>query len=192
MPVAALISTDPTNGPHTAGVPLKFDASPKIGAFSSTIIHYFTTLNSLTSRDCATFQTNRICSVKLKPFALPGATQIRTVTTNGRTIMRFVLLNHSTPRRPVELHRKFPVASLLLRLGRQHMRVKLCAQCDRRIVKPVIAIRPNCQRATPRLCQPGLVRRYRVCVLRRALQCHSSTALESASLSRCSRRLVEQ
>ena len=64
MPVAALISTDPTNGPHTAGVPFKFDASPKIGAFSSTIIHYFTTLNSLTSRDCATFQTNRICSVE--------------------------------------------------------------------------------------------------------------------------------
>ena len=58
MPVAALISTDPTNGPHAAGVPFKFDASPKIGAFSSTIIHYFTTLNSLTSRDCATFQTN--------------------------------------------------------------------------------------------------------------------------------------
>ena len=56
MPVAALISTDPTNGPHTAGVPFKFDASPKIGAFSSTIIHYFTALNSLTSRDCATFQ----------------------------------------------------------------------------------------------------------------------------------------
>ena len=64
MPVAALISTDPTNGPHTAGVPFKFDASPKIGAFSSTIIHYFTTLNSLMSRDCATFQTNRICSVE--------------------------------------------------------------------------------------------------------------------------------
>jgi hypothetical protein len=64
VPVAALISTDPTNGPHTAGVPFKFDASPKIGAFSSTIIHYFTALNSLTSRDCATFQTNRICSVE--------------------------------------------------------------------------------------------------------------------------------
>src|ERR1700744_166619 len=44
--------------------PLKFDASPEIGAFSSTIIHYFTALNSLTSRDCATFQTNRICSVE--------------------------------------------------------------------------------------------------------------------------------
>jgi hypothetical protein len=27
------------------------------------------------------------------------------------------------------------------------MRVKLCAQCDGRIVKPVIAIRQNCQRA---------------------------------------------
>jgi hypothetical protein len=106
VPVAALISTDPTNGPHTTGVPFKFDASPKIRAFSSTIIHHFTTLNSLTSRDCATFQTT-----------------------------------------PVELHRKFPVASLPLRLGRQHMRVKLCAQCDGRIVKPVIAIRQNCQRA---------------------------------------------
>jgi hypothetical protein len=112
---------------------------------------------------------------KLKPFALPGATQIRTVTTNGRTIMRFVLLNHRTPRRP-------PNCTESCRR----------AQCDRRIVKPVIAIRPNCQRATPRLCQPRLVRRYRVCVLRRALQCRSSTALESASLSRCSRRLVEQ
>jgi len=104
--------------------------------------------------------------------------------------VRIVKSQDTSP--PVELHRKFPVTSLLLRLGRQHMRIKLCAQCDRRIVKPVIAIRPNCQRATPRLCQPGLVRRYRVCVLRRALQCHSSTALESASLSRCSRRLVEQ
>jgi hypothetical protein len=69
VPVAALISTDPTNGPHKAGVPFKFDASPKIGAFSSTIIHYFTTLNSLTSRDCATFQTNRICSVEAQVFS---------------------------------------------------------------------------------------------------------------------------
>ena len=110
MPVAALISTDPTNGPHTAGVPFKFDASPKIGAFSSTIIHYFTAFNSLTSRDCTTFQTIALVQRKLKPFALLGATQIRTVTTNGRTIMRFVLLNqtimrfvllnHRTPRRP--------------------------------------------------------------------------------------------
>ena len=65
-PVAALISTDPTNGPHTAGVPFKFDASPKIGAFSSTIIHSFTALNSLTSEDCAT---------------LPKATKVRRIVT---------------------------------------------------------------------------------------------------------------
>jgi hypothetical protein len=173
-------------------VPFKFDASPKIGAFSSTIIHYFTALNCLRPEIARRSRQIAFVQWKLKPFALPGATQIRTVTTNGRTIMRFVLFKSQDTSPPVELHRKFPVASLLLRLGRQHMRVKLCAQSDRRIVKPVIAIRPNCQRATPRLCQPGLVRRYRVCVLRRALQCHSSTASESASLSRCSRRLVEQ
>ena len=192
MPVAALISTDPTNGPHTAGVPFKFDASPKIGAFSSTIIHYFTALNSLTSRDFATFQTNRICSVEAQAVcsARGDANSHGNDEWENDHEVRIVKSQDTSP--PVELHRKFPVASLLLRLGRQHMRVKLCAQCDRRIVKPVIAIRPNCQRATPRLCQPGLVRRYRVCVLRRAFQCHSSTALESASLSRCSRRPVEQ
>jgi len=70
VPVAALISTDPTNGPHTAGVPFKFDASPKIGAFSSTIIHYLTALNSLASRDWATFA---FVQWKLKLFALPGS-----------------------------------------------------------------------------------------------------------------------
>src|ERR1700727_2401175 len=58
---------DPTtNGPHTAGAPFTFDASPKIGAFSSTIIHYFTTLHSLTSEDCAT---------------LPEATKVRRLVT---------------------------------------------------------------------------------------------------------------
>jgi hypothetical protein len=169
--------------------PLNFDASPKIGAFSSTIIHYFTTLNSLTSRDCATFQTNRICSVEAQAVCSAGGDANSHGDENDHEV-RIVKSQDTSP--PLEPHRKFPVANLLLRLGRQHMRVKLCAQCDRRIVKPVIAIRPNCQRATPRLWQPGLVRRYRVCVLRRALQCHSSTALESASLSRCSRRLVEQ
>ena len=173
MPVAALISTDPTNGSHKAGVPFKFDASPKIGAFSSTVIHYFTTLNSLTSRDCATFQTNRICSVEARAVCSARGD----ANSHGNDLwVRIVKSQDSSP--PVELHRKFPVASLLLRLGRQRMSVKLCAQCDRRIVKPVIAIRQNCQRATPRRCQPGLVRRYRVCVLRRALQRHSSTASE--------------
>jgi hypothetical protein len=98
VPVAALISADACNGPHTADVFSKFDASPKIGAFGSTIMHHFTTLNSLTSRDCATFQTNRICSVEAQAVcSAPGATQIRTVTTNG-TIMRSDLLNHRTPR----------------------------------------------------------------------------------------------
>jgi len=162
VPVAALISTDPTNGPHTAGVPFKFDASPKIGAFSSTIIHYFTTLNSLTSRDCATFQTNRICSVEAQAVcsARGDANSHGNDEWENDHEVRIVKSQDTSP--PVELHRKFPVPSLLRRLGRQHMRAKLCAQCDRRIVKPVIAIRPNCQRGTPRLCQPGLVRRYRV------------------------------
>jgi hypothetical protein len=51
-------------------VPFKFDASPKIGAFSSAMIHYFTALNSLASRDCATFA---FVQWKLKLFALPGS-----------------------------------------------------------------------------------------------------------------------
>ena len=169
--------------------PLNSTRRSSIGAFSSTIIHYFTTLNSLTSRDCATFQTNSHFAVEAQ--AVCSARGDANSHDNGEWEndheVRIGKSQDTSP--PVEL---FPVASLLLRLGRQHMRVKLCAQCDRRIVKPVIAIRPNCQRATPRLCQPGSVRRYRVCVLRRALQYHSSTALESASLSRCSRRLVEQ
>jgi hypothetical protein len=62
------------------------------------------------------------------------------------------------------------------------MRPKLSALCDGQIVKPIIAIKPNCQRATPRRFQSGLVRRYGVCVLRRALQRHSSTASELASV----------
>jgi hypothetical protein len=71
VPVAVSHSTDPTNGPQTAGVPFKFDASAKIGAFSSMIIHYFTSLNSLTSRDCATFQTNPIPSNCTESYRSP-------------------------------------------------------------------------------------------------------------------------
>ena len=76
MPVAALISTHPANGPHTAGVPVKLDASPKIGAFSNKITHYFTALNSFTSRDCATFQTNCICSVEAQAVCSAGGAAI--------------------------------------------------------------------------------------------------------------------
>lgn len=171
--------------------PLNSTRRPRSALSCSTIVHYFTALNSLTSRDCATFQTNRICLVEAQAVcsARGDAHSHGNDEWGNDHEVRIVKSQDTSP--PVERHRKFPVASLPLRLGRQRMRVKLCAQCDRRIVKPVIAIRPNCQRATPRLCQPGLVRRYRVCVLRRALQCDSSTAFESASLSRCSRRFVE-
>jgi hypothetical protein len=152
---AALNSTDSTNGPHTAGGPFQLDASPKIGAFSSTIIHYFTALNSPTSRDCATLQPNRICSVEAQAVcsAKGDANSHGIDEWENDDEVRIVKSQDTSP--PVELHRKFPVASLLLRLGRQRMRVKLCARCDRRIVNPVIASGPNCQRATPRLCQPG-------------------------------------
>ena len=121
--------------------PFKFDASPKICAFSSTIIHYFTALNSLSSRDCATFQTNRICSVEAQAVcsARGDANSHSNDEWENDHEVRIVKSQDTSPL--VELHRKFPVASLLLRLGRQHMRVKLCAQCDRRIVKLVIASR---------------------------------------------------
>jgi hypothetical protein len=110
VPVAALISTDPTNGPHTAGVPFKFDASPKIGAFSSTIIHYFTALNSLTSRDGARFQTNRICSVEAQAVcsARGDANSHGNDEWENDHEVRVVKSQHTSP--PVELHRKFPVA----------------------------------------------------------------------------------
>jgi hypothetical protein len=114
VPVAALISTDPTNGPHTAGVPFKFDASPKIGAFSSTIIHHFTTLNSLTSRDGATFQTNRICSVEAQAVcsARGDANSHGNDEWENDHEVRIVKSQDTSP--PVELHRKLPVAGLLL------------------------------------------------------------------------------
>jgi hypothetical protein len=155
VPVAALISTDPTKGPHTDGVPFNFDASPKIGASGNTIIHYFTTLNSLTSRDCATFQTNCICPVEAQAvcFARGDANSHGNDEWENDHEVRIVKSQDTSP--PVELHRKFPVAGLLLRVERQHMRVKLCAQYDRRIVKPVIAIRLNCQGATPGFVDRG-------------------------------------
>ena len=62
--------------------------SPKIGGFSSTIIHYFTALNSLMSRDCTTFQTahsGRTRSRYPDRCTLHGAAQIRlNEVTNGR------------------------------------------------------------------------------------------------------------
>ena len=71
------------------------DALPKTHS-RSTIQHYFTTLHSLTSEDCATIA---FVQWKLKPFAPPWATQIRTVTTTGRMIMRFVVIVTSGKKR---------------------------------------------------------------------------------------------
>ena len=47
-------SIDAISRPHTAAAPFGADALPETGALSNTIKHYFTTLNSLLSKDCVT------------------------------------------------------------------------------------------------------------------------------------------
>jgi hypothetical protein len=100
MPIAAGISTDVIDGHHRAESPFAFDASPKTRTPSSTIhtsLRHSTRLSSEIARRSFKQQICEMDAHATHPAI--GTVQIRTATTNGKSIMRFILVNRRTPRR---------------------------------------------------------------------------------------------